>query len=71
MRRTVCRLAGLVLGLSAATHGGGCGEDFSTTAFRDAAAASLTEGLTTVMQGLIEGYFAGLKQQDSAPAAGS
>lgn len=71
MRLRVLRRAAVVcLGLSATTFGACGGDNFSLTAFRDSAAQSVTDGLSTLVEGVVSGFFAGLQFNDGAESEG-
>lgn len=66
MRRHFVRVLMTIMVVVGLTSASGCGDDFSLTAFRDAAAGSLTDGITSVVEGLLTGFFAGLNPAEEA-----
>ena len=69
IRKHVARVLLIVVALVGLTVGTGC-DDFSLTAFRDAAAGGITEGASVLVEGVLTGFFAGLDPEGEAAADG-
>ena len=68
--RTRLGCAGFALLAGLAVGSVGCGEDVSLADFRTAAASSLESGVKSILDGLVEGFFAVFVQGDGSTTTG-